>query len=164
MINKSEYSIEDFVERISVNAEGNPLLGDCLTYACVFSSIFKGDIFVIYVPDKETAENPMHAATRIGSYYYDARGQVSQEQLINDQVTVIESDFDSYVDTHNINNTFTHVKSNSEHITVKNARQIPDFNQSLYKQVLGMAVSEIRRIENGTGLSADITTRRGSDF
>lgn len=164
VINKSEYSIEDFVERISVNAEGNPLLGDCLTYACVFSSVFKGDVFVIYIPDMETAENPMHAATLIGSQYYDARGKVSPEQLINDQVTVIESDFDSYVDNHNISNIFNHVKSNSKHVTVNDARRIPDFNHRLYEKVREMAVSEIKRIEDGIGLSADVTTMRGSDF
>lgn len=164
VVKNSEYSIEEFVKRVSVNARGNPLLGDCLTYACVFSSMFQGDVFMIYVPDEETAENPMHASTRVNSDHYDARGKVSRNQLITDQVKVMKSDFTSYIDNKNINDLFAHVKNNYAYIEVDEATTIPDFNPSLYQSVYNTAESEIQRIRDGKGLTSDVTNRRGPDF
>lgn len=164
IIRDSRYSVEDFVKRVSVNAKGNPLLGECLTYACVFSSIFEGDLFVLYIPDNKVADNPMHAASRIGSNYYDARGTVSRDHLICDQVNVIESDFNSYINSRDIDSISGHIRSNSKHISVIDARGIPAFNSDLYSSVYKNAQSEILRIMNGDGLSADITTERGGDF
>lgn len=58
VIEDSEYTISDFIQRTSVNAPGNPLFGDCLNYSCVYNDLLDGDgiLCVFYLLKKK--QNP----------------------------------------------------------------------------------------------------------
>lgn len=162
---ESDYTVEEFVERVGVNANGKPLFGDCVSYACAYDHVLDGDgIFCIFIPSREISDGPMHAAVKIGSKYYDARGEVQKDEMIMTQYQEMRSEYKEYIRENDIENLYSYVSDQCYLLDMSECVQFSNFNIDLYEDICDYCTSQINRIEKGNGLSPDVTESRGSDF
>lgn len=166
IIEKSDYTIEEFIERISVNGKGRPLFGDCLTYACAFDKALDGDgVFCIFIPSREDSDGPMHAAVKIDSAYYDARGEVGRDQMILTQYQEMREGYKQYIRREEINEgLYQHVVDESYLLDTKECGEMSNYDEDLFEKIYQHCLSELDNLESGGDLSKDVTETRGPDF
>lgn len=166
IIEKSSYTIEKFIQRISVNGEGRPLFGDCLTYACAFNEALNGDgIFCIFIPSRADSDGPMHAAVKIDSSYYDARGKVEKDQMILTQYQEMRDAYKKYIRREGINEgVYQHVVDQSYLLDVEECGEMSNYDEDLFEEIYEHCTSELNNLKSGGDLSRDVTETRGSDF
>lgn len=156
IISESSVTIEDFIKVVATNAPGNPIMGECLTYAVAFNDIFDGNgVFCIYVPDMESAESPMHTTVVIGDDHYDGRGKTSRNRILQEQYDVMRSDYKKYINQNQINNSlYQHLENNTEIIDSKSAKSKPIFSPDKYKQIVKYANDQLNNLDDGLPLDA----------
>lgn len=133
----SNKSLDSTIRNIFKNPVGNPLHGDCITYATALKKYYNGQgIYCVYVPSHNKYKS-IHAAAMINNRYYDVRGEVTKNDLIGEQMMVMRRRHKKYIANHGINESLVqHLKSESEIINSEEAREFEIFKEGLYNKIL----------------------------
>lgn len=133
----SDKNLNDTIKDIFENPTGNPLQGDCITYATALTEYYNGQgVFCVYVPSRDKYRS-IHAAATINDNYYDVRGKISENDLIGEQMMVMRRQHKKYIADNGINESLVqHLKSESEIISPEEAREFNIFKEDLYSLIL----------------------------
>lgn len=130
-------NIEDSISKKFDKTIGNPLHGDCLTYAVVIAEEFGGtNIFCVYVPEKQDADS-IHAGAIIDGGVYDVRGKkLTKNEIIGEQIYIMRRKYEKYILDNDINNyVVRHLEEESEKMCLSRARNHRLFDKELYHRI-----------------------------
>ena len=133
----SDKNLNDTIKHMFKNPTGNPLQGDCITYATALTEYYNGQgVFCVYVPDRDEYRS-IHAAAVINNDFYDIRGKITKNDLIGEQMMVMRRQHKKYISDNGINESLVqHLKSESEIISPEKAREFNIFKEDLYNLIL----------------------------
>lgn len=133
----SNKNLNSTIRNIFKNPKGDPLHGDCITYATALTEYYNGQgVFCVYVPSHDEYRS-IHAAAVINNNYYDVRGKITKNDLIGEQMMVMRRQHKKYITDNGINESLVqHLKSESEIITSEEAREFNIFKEDLYNEIL----------------------------
>lgn len=134
----SEYSnIGDSISKKFDKTIGDPLHGDCLTYAVVIAEEFGGtNIFCVYVPEKQDSDS-IHAGAIIDGGVYDVRGEkLTKNEILGEQIYIMRRKHEKYILENQINNyVVRHLEDESEELNLDKARNHRLFDDGLYHNI-----------------------------
>lgn len=159
-------SLEQFIERVCENAAGNPLMSDCVSYAVALSEFFESEgVYCVFLPTEEKAVGSMHATVSIDGDLYDARGNISRGRLHNEQSKILMSDFGDWYNKNTIRESpIVHVDEEARLLSPEEAKNLSNFDGSIYNAVLDYCHSEEKKINGSGELSDSASESRGPDF